>query len=57
MPETGQRILFGSFVGEESKLPRVECHEAWQRRRTVVFLLLCCAGVVGVDVVGFPLVM
>jgi hypothetical protein len=27
-------------IGEESKLPRVGCVEAWQRWRTAVFLLV-----------------
>lgn len=45
MPETRWRILFGSFVGEGSKLPCVGCLKAWQRWRTAVFLLLCwCCG-------------
>jgi hypothetical protein len=45
MPEMRRRILFESFVGEESKLPCVEYLEACQRWRTAVFLLLCsCCG-------------
>jgi hypothetical protein len=38
--EAGQRIKFGSPVGEKSELPRVGSLNAWQRRRTTV-LLLC----------------
>lgn len=41
------KISVGSAVGEESKMPRVGCLEAWQRRRVAVFLLL------GIDIVGF----
>jgi hypothetical protein len=34
------------LVGVESELPRVGCVEAWQRRRTAIFLLLFrCLGV------------
>jgi hypothetical protein len=40
-------------VGEESELPRVGCVEAWQQRRTAVFLLLCrCLGVGVVESFG-----
>jgi hypothetical protein len=47
MQGTRQRI---KLVGEESELPRVGCVEAWQRRRTAIFILLCrCLGVGGVE--------
>jgi hypothetical protein len=43
----GQRF---KLVSEESELPRVGCVEAWQQRRTTIFLILCWCLVVGVVV-------
>jgi hypothetical protein len=47
LPRAGQRF---KLVGEESELPRVGYVEAWQRRRTAIFPLLCRCLNVGVVV-------
>jgi hypothetical protein len=43
------------LIAKESELSRVGCAEAWQRRSTAIFLLLCQCLVVGV--VEFSLAM